>query len=254
MRRTHLDAEAQGLLFRWQKFICDVAGVPFEEDIWHWSRKAEYPWAWRTGFIRGDVFDVGSSPQWLLALLSEETVTSVTAHFTHADTHRIPYMGWGENHVEMAQVYAQFAERLAFVWAVPSLFPRLLRPSSFDVVTSLSVVEHLPPADFEEWLEEPWRLVKPGGHMILTVDHFLTEQACAYRSPKPHEWIWNHYLWESIVARLPGAQLVAGEPREIPGHPDFDPGAMKDVDLLALRMTESGPLLGVYGLVLKKRP
>jgi SAM-dependent methyltransferase len=41
------------------------------------------------------------------------------------------------------------------------------RPSSFDIVTSISVLEHIP--DDKEAIRIIWRLLKPGGRLLLTV-------------------------------------------------------------------------------------
>jgi SAM-dependent methyltransferase len=52
-------------------------------------------------------------------------------------------------------------------------FHRLpLRPSSFDVVTAIDVIEHL--QDDRQAISELFQIVRPGGHLVVTVPAFMS--------------------------------------------------------------------------------
>ena len=50
---------------------------------------------------------------------------------------------------------------------------RQLPSDSFDRAFSISVLEHMPDAEIENVMGELYRILKPGGELILTVDLFL---------------------------------------------------------------------------------
>jgi len=54
---------------------------------------------------------------------------------------------------------------------------------SFDAISCISVLEHIPAPHDQQALRELWRVLKPGGLMVLTVD-FIPGDAAGYR----HYW------------------------------------------------------------------
>jgi SAM-dependent methyltransferase len=62
--------------------------------------------------------------------------------------------------------------------------PTRYRPNSFDCIYAFSVFTHLPEALQLAWMRELRRILKPGGHLIITVhgDHYLPHIAVASRA------------------------------------------------------------------------
>jgi SAM-dependent methyltransferase len=82
------------------------------------------------------------------------------------------------------------------------------RGASFDCVIALSVIEHVP--DVERCLSEMYRVLAPGGRMLVTTD-------C---SPEPRPYAEGvRYFSESELERL-FAPYPVTSPRN---HPDFSP-------------------------------
>lgn len=56
---------------------------------------------------------------------------------------------------------------------VPGYFPRDLRACevSFDVITLLVVVEHIPTAELTVVADACWSMLTPGGHVVITAPH-----------------------------------------------------------------------------------
>jgi polysaccharide pyruvyl transferase WcaK-like protein/SAM-dependent methyltransferase len=123
-----------------------------------WSKVWEYPWSWRQlarlEIPRLTMLDIGSelSPMpWLFAALGAR-VTLIETEGAHA-------AHWRE-----------LRETLGFdvEWQIVE-GPRLpFAAGAFDVVTSYSVIEHIP--DKETAIDEAVRVLRPGGTLCLTFD------------------------------------------------------------------------------------
>lgn len=119
--------------------------------------------------------------------------------------------------------------------------------ASVDVVYCISTLEHLPPDAIQEVLAETARALRPGGHLVLTVDLFFDLQPFTDRET-------NRYGTNVDVFQLvkdSGLEMVQGERAELHGFPEFDPHAIE------ARMPEF--LVGDYpggaqALVLRKTP
>jgi SAM-dependent methyltransferase len=90
-------------------------------------------------------------------------------------------------------------------------------PGSFDVVTSMSVVEHIP-QDMQA-VQKMWELLKPGGHLLLTLpcaaeasEQYMNKNVYGLLEPDEQGFVFDqrlydqHLLEERIFA-------VAGQPR-----------------------------------------
>lgn len=75
------------------------------------------------------------------------------------------------NQLRRAQVYHK-TPTTGFVCAHADAFP--LRSGQFDTVMSLCVFEHLP--DDRQTLREMWRVLRPGGRILLTLDSLSLEE------------------------------------------------------------------------------
>jgi SAM-dependent methyltransferase len=70
-------------------------------------------------------------------------------------------------------------------------FPYPLPSDQFDEILALDVVEHLEnPVHF---IEECWRVLRPGGEIQLTTPHFSS--ANSFRDPT-HRWHFGYYSFE----------------------------------------------------------
>lgn len=73
----------------------------------------------------------------------------------------------------------------------------LLKNNAVDVVTMLDVLEHVP--DEKVVLNEVWRILKPGGKLVLTVPNkglteILDPGNIKFRYPKLHKFLYKHIL------------------------------------------------------------
>ncbi len=94
-----------------------------------------------------------------------------------------------------------------------------LEPESFDRVYAISTLEHVAPDDLDELVDEVRRVLAPGGKVVLTIDLFLDLRPFTSRSQ--NEWGQNVDV-RALVDRF-GLQLVAGNPKELNGYPEFEP-------------------------------
>jgi SAM-dependent methyltransferase len=90
---------------------------------------------------------------------------------------------------------------------------------SCDVVYAISVIEHIPPDEIPGTVREAYRILRPGGHLVLTVDLFLNLRPFCSRTS--NEFGTNVSVRE--LAESADFQLVLGDRRELFGYPEFDP-------------------------------
>lgn len=98
-----------------------------------------------------------------------------------------------------------------------------LPPASVDVVYCISMLEHLSAEARAEALAEVRRIVRPGGHLVLTVDLFLDLAPFTRRGS-------NRYGTNVDVAAVveqSGMALVRGRRDELFGYPEFDADAVQ---------------------------
>ena len=91
--------------------------------------------------------------------------------------------------------------------------------ASNDRVFAISVIEHIPTAEIAGLAAEIRRVLRPGGHVILTLDLFLDLAPFTGRAE-------NRFGWNIDVKHLVEAldlPLVVGDPAELNGYPQFDP-------------------------------
>jgi len=90
---------------------------------------------------------------------------------------------------------------------------------TFDTVYSSHCLEHMP--DVPQALAGWWQLVKPGGHLIVVVPHedlyeqgfwpslYNRDHKATFRLDTERSWSPRSYDLRRLVARLPGAEIVA---------------------------------------------
>jgi SAM-dependent methyltransferase len=163
--------------------------------LYAWSRRVEYPFVMASLAGGGRVLDAGSGVTFLPLALQEFLQCEVECLDTDPT--------FGERYALCARELSAAAPR----FHVGNLCEKLALPdASFDAVLCVSVLEHLPPARrFAAW-RELWRLVKPGGRLIVTLDVALEPRAEGLRC-------------EEIPALARELQSLSGQACEIASTP-----------------------------------
>jgi ubiquinone/menaquinone biosynthesis C-methylase UbiE len=95
----------------------------------------------------------------------------------------------------------------------------------FDILFSISVVEHIQDEDFNEFLEDCVRTLKPGGYMVHAIDMYVSD------SPTPF-WTNRYKMYKSAVL----------------GHPQLEPmGSVSNNELAFSCEHASNPDNILYG-------
>ncbi|HXL91034.1 MAG TPA: class I SAM-dependent methyltransferase [Streptosporangiaceae bacterium] len=180
------------------------------------TRLWEYPWAFHAAGLRPgmSVLDIGGGTAGLqyLAALNGCAVTN-------ADPAAQPGANeWSDDGL---------AERHAIVNGLFGTDVRLLPvpiqeadlpEHSFDRIFCLSVLEHVGPAEATDMMACAAGLLKPDGLMVMTVDLFLDLEPFGVLTR--NHWGINHDVGDLI--KHTGLDLLAGDPRELLGTPEFD--------------------------------
>lgn len=87
----------------------------------------------------------------------------------------------------------------------------------FDVVYSISTLEHMAPSVVEDTLRVVPDLLTPQGRVVLTLDLFLDVFPFASRL----ENRWGRNVSSAWIANLLGLDVVYGDRRELYGFPEF---------------------------------
>jgi 2-polyprenyl-3-methyl-5-hydroxy-6-metoxy-1,4-benzoquinol methylase len=90
---------------------------------------------------------------------------------------------------------------------------------SFDVVLSVSALEHFPDADLATLASAMRRLLKPDGIVVMTIDLFLDLKPFSEREENE----WGRNLDVRQFLNVAGLTLHDGNPAELLGFPEFNP-------------------------------
>jgi SAM-dependent methyltransferase len=179
-------------------------------------RVFEYPWAYEQ--LRGigaglSVIDVGAG------LAGFQFSLGQAGYAVHAVDPGMAAKGRGwdldpEQHAFLTEVYN----------APVTLHPTTLagaglRDRSIDALVSISTIEHFAEEDLAEFASEARRVLRPGGHIVLTIDLFL--DVAPFTSRARNEYGANFDV-KHLLDQV-GATLVKGEPTALVGFEDFDP-------------------------------
>lgn len=201
-------------------------------DLWRWrtryagpfgfqannsTRRFEYPWAYHAVPIRAGMVavDLGGGVSGF-----PFTIASAGASVVNVD----PFLDYGSSvdycDVDPALLIDRLnqVQRTAVRLVRRDLVGAALPAGSVDVVYCISMLEHLGPEARAEALGEVGRILKPGGHLVLTVDLFLDLAPFTHRAT-------NRYgtnVDVSEVVDQSGLSLVAGRRAELFGYPEFD--------------------------------
>lgn len=87
----------------------------------------------------------------------------------------------------------------------------------FDVIYSVSTLEHMPPTEIEDTVTTARTLLSPGGRIVLTLDLFLDVAPFCSRPTNR----WGRNVSTAWIADLFGLNLIAGDCRELYGFEQF---------------------------------
>lgn len=179
------------------------------------TRAFEYPWAHEQIQRLGRdlvIADVGASLAGLQFTLAKE------GHEVHAVDPGLNASGLGW------QVDPTFHQLLAETYRAPvQLHPTTFQDAGFpdgslDVVLSVSTIEHFGPEDLQTFAESARRALKPGGHLVLTIDLFL--DLFPFTDREHNRWGTNMSVATLIEAL--DAAIVVGDREVLYGYPEFD--------------------------------
>lgn len=249
-RMTHLMLEALEI----QNLVVNESQKE-NMELWHPTRRYEYPWALdRIDDLNQKVLDIGSNPQFVISLHSIG-IKDLTIHHTSHDLHQVGAVFVGKFGWVPASSFFR-KRRFKAVFGLPQELD--IKDNAYDVITNLSVMEHVPPGEFERWLGGLWRMLKPGGRMIVTtdwpIDFAIGEMISTDNIFANHDWM--------PFIRETGAELIEGA-EDCPWHPSFPWTAEKiraDKDVYLTQASADYPRLpdsrvldiAVYGFILRK--
>lgn len=90
----------------------------------------------------------------------------------------------------------------------------------YDVVYSISVIEHLTGGELRHAMEEIGRILKPGGHLVMTIDLF--PNIYPFTKIRKNQWGTNVSI-KKLIDEMSGLKMVAGDKRELYGFKEFNP-------------------------------
>jgi SAM-dependent methyltransferase len=176
-------------------------------------REFEYPWAYfatpvRSGF---DVLDIGGGLGGFQFVLARAgcRVVNVDPGMDAAG------IGWPCDDSTMRHLNRLFGTSVRLRNTVIDRAD--LADDAFDVAYSISVLEHLPPDELVATMKEVHRVLRSGGHFVLTVDLFLN--VAPFTSTPRNKFGTNVDLrW--LLAQAP-FELAAGTLSELHGFEGF---------------------------------
>jgi len=183
------------------------------------TRHFEYPWAYyAVPTSRGvSVLEIGGAVSGF-----QFTIAKTGASVTNAD----PAEHYYGNYIP---VTASSMKRLNRAFGTDvTLFNGYVEEAQFgngqfDVVYSISTIEHIPPDELPALVQEIDRVLAPGGSLVLTVDLFL--DVTPFAEATENRFGTNVAPFE--LMRMTGYELVQGVPEELLGFPAFDPDRIR---------------------------
>lgn len=188
--------------------------IKMRDNFWHQTRVREWSWALNEveriarEKVSIRVLDVGSDPIFA-SLMAMIPGVHVTMHRTWCDvgklssltpTGGVPFEPFFTRHHQMLRILVTDPEN------------EIARPD-YDVVTNISVLEHLPGYMWKAWSDWTWDSLKQGGEYLLTLD-WLADGKDPIEVDQ--EWGMSNKAMEGLVRGEPGPWKL-----EIPDGPRF---------------------------------
>jgi SAM-dependent methyltransferase len=178
------------------------------------TRVFEYPWAFHAVDVGGrDVVEIGGSLSGFQFVLSR-----CGARVRNVDPGTdAPGRGWRVDDAHIARLNRWFRTSVELV---PSTLQAAdLEAESTDVVYSISTLEHIPAPELPSLAQHIRRVLRPGGHLVATVDLFLN--LAPFTSRHENEYGTNLDVREFVTAT--GLTMTQGKHEELCGYDEFDP-------------------------------
>lgn len=176
------------------------------------TRAFEYPWAFESLQLRPglNVLEIGGSLSGFQFVLDRSG-----CHVVNVDPATESEAFWPLDRPTFDLLNRRFGTRV--VLKQSTIQDAGLPSNHFDRVVSISVIEHIEPADIEILLRHVRRVLRPGGLFILTVDLFLDLHP--FSSVDRNKFGTN--LSIEWLVRQSGLRMVQGDPSELLGFPEF---------------------------------
>jgi SAM-dependent methyltransferase len=200
----------QGLASRIQPSF----GGPFKIQVNNNTRRVEYPWAFHATKITPGlkVLEIGGGLAGFQFVL-DRLGCSVTNVDPGMGAHG---HGWPVDQSSMVRLNRQFRTQVTlhncFLHEAP------LPPASFDRAFSISVLEHIPIGEIPPTIALVYKLLRPGGYLVVTLDLFVN--LVPFCSRTSNEFGVN--VPARLIAESAPFELVQGDRRELLGYPEFD--------------------------------
>jgi SAM-dependent methyltransferase len=180
------------------------------------TRAFEYPWAYQEIGALGaslDIVEIGGGLSGLQFVLAREghRVTNVDPGL------KAEGRGW-----ELDEAAHRYLSKIfkAPVRLVPTTIDRAQVPdASVDVVLSVSVLEHLAPAELDSLASEIPRILRPSGRAIFTADLFLDVSPFCEREGNA----FGRNIDVRAFLAAARLELTKGERAELSGFAEFEP-------------------------------
>jgi SAM-dependent methyltransferase len=189
---------------------------PFQYQANNTTREFEYPWAFFTAEVRPGMtaLEIGGGLSGFQFALARHgcRVTNVDPGM-EGETFSFPC-----DEASIARLNALYGTDVRL--RNTTLDGAGLADESFDVAFSISVLEHVDEPALETALREAYRVLRPGGRLVMTVDLFLNAQPFA---DAPGSRFGTNIDLRRLVGYAPFA-LELGDPAQLHGFPEFRPG------------------------------
>ena len=197
------------------------------EEVRHWlhsTRIIEWSWAFvavnEIALLSSDpvyVLDIGCDPIFAGILLTIPNV-HVTMHRTWVDADHFGFFQFGNERVTPEKFFEKYKDRVRMELVSPHeevCSPLGSYTEVFDIVTNISVCEHLPGDMYKGWAEWSWSRLKEDGKYLITFD-WLTGEGFEVDGHKQDLTMQNKPMPE-LMRGKPGPwdeQLPEGTPFE----------------------------------------
>lgn len=209
------------------------------------TRRVEYPWAYyatplRPGMV---VVEIGGALSGFQFVLSKEG-----CRVTNVDPGEAQQQYWdlalrlnGDTMSRLNRVFRTDVQLCA-----STLQDAELPDESVDRVFSISTIEHIPSTELEGLAREIGRILRPGGHCVLTIDLFID---LAPFTPKLENYFGQNANVSALVDAT-GLEMVEGTRAQLNGFEEFD--AVSVLEHLGEHFVGSGHPVCAQALVLRK--
>jgi SAM-dependent methyltransferase len=187
---------------------------PFQYQANNTSRAFEYPWAFFSGNVRPglDVLEIGGGVSGFQFALARAgcRVTNVDPGMD------LEPVSWRVDEGTIRRLNKLYGTDV--VLRNTDIEHADLADSAFDVVFSISVLEHLGEDVMCSIVREAYRVLRPGGIFVLTIDLFLDVQP--FSDLRENQYGSNVNVRKAIEAAPFAVEI--GIPSQLHGFPEFD--------------------------------